>query len=97
MKTTRTRGPWKVHHKRGYRYWIFGPNDEEIAILYSDDSMAKANGRLIAAAPELLEALRHDHFELFAEHIYTGGPSWTDGCATCELIAKAEGRIEQIQ
>jgi len=51
-----TQGPWKYDDEGQY---IFGPNTEMIAEIrgYGEYLPQEANGRLIAAAPELLEAL----------------------------------------
>lgn len=56
-------GPWRVHMIEKLRGLPYVPVSAEtlIAKVYSkhfgDDEQAEANGRLIAAAPELLEAL----------------------------------------
>ncbi len=62
---THTKGPWPIEQTGdGKRYLIGnglveGPNGYEVAEVYSDDcdpDEALANAKLIAAAPELLEA-----------------------------------------
>ena len=53
-----TKGPWEAHDK-GYYYNIVAlPNKGLVATVDKeyDDEMIDANARLIAAAPELLEA-----------------------------------------
>lgn len=48
---------------------------------------AEANGRLIAAAPELLKALKLEHLLRVGNTLHE-----TIGCKTCNTVAKAEGR-----
>lgn len=81
-----TPGPWKYDDEWAL---IVGPNDEEICAIHAAQSSgerrvnrnkAQANGRLIAAAPELLAALK-DVIQCWNEH----------GVAlTTEQIAEAE-------
>lgn len=62
MKTQHTRGPWTLDE-----VWMIvkGPKGEEVCAIHSgqsdgervDRNVAHDNARLIAAAPELLEAL----------------------------------------
>lgn len=83
-----TPGPWRWD-ENGY-CWLVG--SDSTTILHVDDSGNKCpsrddpNARLIAAAPELLKALK----ALLAEH------GCDDGCEVCELAIdarlKAEGR-----
>lgn len=65
-KSQHTPGPWPCEYTGdGKRILVGkglveGPNGYEVAEVYSDDcprEVAEANARLIAAAPELLEAL----------------------------------------
>ena len=62
MNNKHTPGPWAIRRARGHVY-IRAEHDAEVARMggenvLADDSSAAANARLIAAAPELLEALR---------------------------------------
>ncbi|WP_127812463.1 hypothetical protein [Bordetella avium] len=60
MTTKHTPGPWKCQlAKSGSgRLQVSGPRGEQIAILWrSSKETTEANARLIAAAPDLLEAL----------------------------------------
>ncbi len=66
-KVTHTPGPWPMQPtgdgKRIVigRGLVEGPNGYEVAEVYSDDcpyDLAEANARLIAAAPDLLAALK---------------------------------------
>lgn len=61
-----TPGPWPMEYTGDGKRIVIGsglvegPNGYEVAEVYSDDcpqGLAEANGRLIAAAPDLLEAL----------------------------------------
>ena len=89
-----TPGPWFVNYLDGERYSIVDNKDmgafSGIAIVaFHDDAEGetKANARLIAAAPELLEALKQ-------------AVAWMDGERTPinalvnarKIIAKAEGK-----
>lgn len=89
MTTQHTPGPWDLED-HGYKYVISKPGEGYITrdVCRMDGStMAafdqKANARLIAAAPELLAALK----ELDAKPEHTN--SWLKARAA---IAKAEGR-----
>jgi len=55
-KVEHTPGPW---HTDDYAMFIFGPNNETIAQTRGEgaDLPIDANARLLAAAPEMLEAL----------------------------------------
>ena len=63
-----TPGPWKVNYRRVTP--VDGPQDgsNDICHVYGDEDREIANARLIAAAPQLLEALRRTRFDLIAEH-----------------------------
>jgi hypothetical protein len=57
--TKHTPGPWHIGMKPGPI--IYGPSGEQVACLFPamlDNQENKANARLIAAAPALLEALQ---------------------------------------
>ena len=62
MKTQHTPGPWthKATASLGPQYAVYGESDRtgrDVAVVYNNGNEAEANARLIAAAPELLEAL----------------------------------------
>lgn len=71
MKAQHTPGPWKATGDYGYANGIpfegvvaiGGPTEGDRGICYvigdPEDEMAKANARLIAAAPDLLSELQH--------------------------------------
>ncbi len=53
-----TPGPWKIEQGGGRGAWIEGTDGEYAALAAGNtDERANANASLIAAAPELLEAL----------------------------------------
>ena len=90
-----TPGPWKVWESDGGERLVDADDDDSrIAILRGSD----ADGRLIAAAPELLAAL-NDLMDLYGigQLVIEGEPA--DGFdpvvdAAFKAIAKAEGRAE---
>lgn len=110
-----TPGPWKITHKhpdpdtaKGYME-IMQSNGSgfEIGISCSiceqylaDDPIQKANAHLIAAAPDILEALKQlvkineDHDDSIAK-ILGAPPGWKDEYLdkARSAIAKAEGRV----
>lgn len=97
MAEVYTPGPWKVDSRAGtvYEFDIVGPNGEDIGYANSSDGAdepalypAAANARLMAAAPELLAALKEmvdaASFELPTE--------WKCFDIAADAIAKAEGQ-----
>lgn len=90
-----TPGPWKFSRPLkvgGFKsdgYQIFDDTHGLIAEIPTGTSHdleeVQANARLIAAAPELLMALK----KLHGNH---QGSSAQEICAVCNLIARAEGR-----
>lgn len=97
-KTTYSQGPWELLHHTAPRH----DGDRGIYSKYglicdmnggpNDDSETLANARLIAMAPELLEALKR-----VREAFYVDGTSKALRVAfegTKEIVAKAEGRGE---
>jgi hypothetical protein len=92
MKTQHTPGPWKFGSKTDgdlYKRNIAGVDGYHVAAVSSrDDHEVDANARLIAAAPDLLEALQ-DLFDADMEHVLMG-----DGKDDqIEAIAKARAAI----
>jgi hypothetical protein len=82
-----TPGPWEPLTDRHCELLIFAPSAEEfvcgVTVFLPD---AEANARLIAAAPDLLEALKR-----VCSHGYRTSPDWDNARAA---IAKAEGPYE---
>jgi len=56
-----TPGPWEAPNIddgcSARQYWIVGPDGEQLAAVVDDHSDPQADALLIAAAPDLLEAL----------------------------------------
>jgi cation transporter-like permease len=65
---------------------VRGPNNQSICG-YGSGDVVEANARLIAAAPELLEALEN----LLAVHECRGGTKYHAGDIARAAIAKAKG------
>lgn len=90
METKHTPGPWKVSSYGTPHLKVFANDGAHVAsVNYGDVDMntQAANARLIAAAPELLEALSA------MVHAYTS----TDGNAQCAALAKAEAAFRKAQ
>lgn len=99
MSAAHTPGPWPIERTGDGKRIIVGPgliegpHGYDIAEVYSDDcdpEEATANARLIAAAPELLEAL--EKLAAFADEV-TGKvePPLPALARAWEAIAKARG------
>ena len=81
-----TPGPWRANFAIGGAAYVFG-GDRNFALVFNewqDKANQEANARLIAAAPELLEAL----IELRSFYIETTG---LPPVAANKAIAKAKG------
>ncbi len=100
--STYTKGPWSIRQNSFSRREILGGGDVGVLARIADpDDPAtppkswgecEANARLIAAAPELLEALRNSR--TFVAYAYDQGimGAYEAGIAIDAAIAKAEGR-----
>ena len=108
MKTSHTPGPWLAYNwdnGRPLKHWrIRGAavrNDPTFAVIDSGGKISPeyeaANARLIASAPELLEALRViAAWDPAAAPGEPGGMSIIDAIDTAQAaIAKAEGTSEE--
>lgn len=93
-----TPGPWSLGTGATREIWGYqdDENQNDVMIAKCPDSMLpldqrRSNARLIATAPELLEAVRR-----WADDIHTSGEGDICDdkklCAACRVIAKAEGR-----
>ena len=105
-KQMHTPGPWRIHSKDPAFAYIEGNDALDgktgivARVLLTGDDFSEANANLIAAAPELLEALRHAETAL----IVTAGLTDESGTKIIKdgygyelkqiraAIAKAEGR-----
>ena len=86
-----TPGPWETRLDEPYWLRVFGSDGHAIAKVYLDDAPVEdyntrqeANARLIAAAPELLQALKGV--------VYIANRETVEFDAARAAIAKAEGR-----
>jgi len=90
MKTTHTPGPWGLRHsgKTVVSLPHTSPEAREVIACSIENT---ANARLIAAAPELLDALR----DAISQAKWYGprNPDELGGKFACEVIAKAEAAI----
>lgn len=105
MKTQFTKGPWKVEsfeYECAKRYGVFpenGDQDAAVAEIFHS-SQSEANARLIAAAPELCEALEsilniiHVSTGVYGYHL-NGEPSpWSE---FKEVIENADMCLEKAR
>ena len=84
------KGPWEVWNGDGIRSKVTGQYIVYYSIPYETMGVnGEANAHLIAAAPELLEALKEFFYNIHSD-------CGVDGCYPCKLarqaIAKAEGK-----
>lgn len=97
-----TPGPWKADYAGGYgRRGVFGPNGLIITTWAETDehiNEAEANAHLIAAAPELLEALkaiqagfRDGSIKWAKKRQADSDPYHPANTLMCKAIARAEG------
>jgi hypothetical protein len=87
---THTQGPWHLG-KRGGNPAIYGKDGTEVAeILHGLTPEWRGNARLIAAAPEMLEALR-EMLSMFGDHEQYDEDSAQVISQTRQVIARVEG------
>ena len=99
--TEHTPGPWsyrslpKDNRDLNRVYWVDGPDHSHIADIFSTGDMAEANAALIAAAPDLLEALIELLGHAVEQYPHYGSPRGQEEIIRArEAIAKAKvGRI----
>jgi hypothetical protein len=102
MTQTHTPGPWEIADdlKTMDCIGIYGANNQLVAEIRdpesvkpqereAEEALFRANARLIAAAPELLEELK-TLVQLVAAHIPDEADNWNR--AALAAITKAEGR-----
>lgn len=96
MSAPGTPGPWPCEHTGDAKRYLIGkglvdgPRGYDVAEVYSDDcdpSEAAANAHLIAAAPDLYEAVQC----LLAEARERGGGLSNGEKLGCAALAKAKG------
>jgi hypothetical protein len=93
--TSHTPGPWHIG-KRACQLYVYGPLGEEVAgasSFTSGHEETLANARLIASAPDLLEALNLALATI--ERLAPSHRGFDSTCGTkdviCAAISKAEG------
>jgi hypothetical protein len=89
-----TPAPWKIWRDMDSRepLAIVGPSGDFTATIAMENTQAQANARLIAAAPELLEALQATIKSLeWCRDAY--GKDWPKNSALLEDLAKARAAI----
>ena len=85
-QATHTPGPWSIEAVKDY----MRPHDTGID---SEIPESIANAHLIAAAPEMLEALR----AMVARGPFMDQRATAEGLANCEALAKARHAIRQAE
>lgn len=95
MERKYTKGPWSAVYSKRYKQWnVFGASNKAVASADDLDGElsveeTEANANLIAAAPELLEAL-----VMIQDHIRFGQDLDGIDIVCSEAIAKALGETE---
>jgi hypothetical protein len=89
-----TPGPWTAD-RDGFIHGTHGPARPFVGRIDDDhnDGQTAANRRLVAAAPEMLEALR----AMVARAPFIDQSVTAEGLANCEALAKARGAIRQAE
>ena len=83
-----TPGPWRLDEGQSSRVYLIDGKDGAVGELVFAETRNPADARLIAAAPELLEALQ----ELMDDDAPWDGMRWADACDKARAaIAKARG------
>ena len=93
MNTKQTLGPWRVSHSTdGFRVFVHtGPDAHCLGTIQGHYKYREDHARLIAAAPELLEALNRLVSHCTANNGTPCKPSWYVVEEARAAIAKAEG------
>jgi hypothetical protein len=79
-------GPWSMED-----WGILDAEGHQVLHRYDDSTPARDHD-LIAAAPELLDALKEEHGMYMDEYVGpTGRDEHASGCPVCGLIARIEG------
>jgi hypothetical protein len=91
MTTTHTPGPWRVGDAG---HTVFGPKTNNPSPKTVASNLGKEDARLIAAAPELLEALKllFKEVEIESTESMLDGPIGDALAKAHDVIAKAEGK-----
>lgn len=103
MKSNHTPGPWELD-----QVWMLikGPQGQEVCAVHSgqgddervDRNVAYANARLIASAPELLEAMKQAYVALEKSvHFQSDLPFWRKGGDGYSAMLDAHSAILKAQ
>lgn len=91
-----TPGPWHVSkHGNFVRHTLSDGTTPNLCVIVEECPQRNANARLIAAAPELLEALRFALKQLEASYEVTGGSH--DGGIGLEAIIVVQAAINKVE
>lgn len=96
MKTQQTQGEWvsKQTHQNYEEFFIMIKHDHGLSRLDNKSgAFSEANARLIAAAPELLEALLACECELSQNH----GLAWSNRNAFLDAVNTARAAIKKAR
>jgi hypothetical protein len=100
MKFDHTPGPWKVYARTEFLHHIGIKTEhiDPISVAYGSNKEGEANARLIAAAPEMLEALIEECFTCggICEINKCAYGSNKEGEANARLIAAAPEMLETL-
>lgn len=100
-----TQGPWRSSISKNNRLQISGDNGRQVCIVWRDE-YSEANARLIAAAPELLEALKEvtewrGSVQSYIEHnVDSGchsGITNIENCSKCQRTIRALAAITKAE
>lgn len=96
MTTQHTQGPWHVTTNQ-HGHWIYDKKGYLVSNasgnIYETNAAIEANARLIAAAPDLLEALLLCECEISMHK----GLAWSNAEAVNDAIAKARTAIAKAK
>ena len=91
-----TPGPWSIQrHDKGdsRRLLVVGKSGMVADVDWNDKDENEANARLIAAAPDLLAALK----SMLKRAVALDQSATVDGLANCDAIAKARAAIAKAE
>ena len=95
MTTQHTPGTWNFHTTAGdHQFAIYSEADEtgkDLALVYNRNENSKADAKLLAAAPDLLAALKNLHTIV----MQSNDRSIFDNSTRAEIVAKAYTAIQR--
>lgn len=89
MKTEHTQGPWRIDSKTRFGDFTIAAGENVKACEFVAKTQSEANARLIAAAPELLAALKEARAFIATITNYDASKALE---STWSAIVKAEGK-----